>query len=199
MHNLFFRITLEGGGIDRISSMLSETIGNPIIIVDQDWKLVHTTEHLANKVPLSYYFDLVKNSPAFPKEFIEFIPENINEMKRSIKRNYNLDGKEIKCRILPVASANNIYGYIIVWETVRDLTEFDFIILEQASTVIALDRIKTKEIEEVKLKIRHDFFDDLLTGKITSSETIQNMSEMHGLNSQYKYYCMVINIQSEET
>lgn len=198
MHNLFFRITLEGGGIERISSMLSETISNPIIIVDRDWKLLHTTEHTANNVPLSYYFELVKNSQAFPKEFIDSIPENITDMKRSIKRIFCLDGKEIKCRILPVAAAHNIYGYIIVWETVRELTEFDFIILEQASTIIALDRIKTKEIEEVKLKIRHDFFDDLLTGKITSSETIQNMSEMHGLNSHYRYYCIVIHLISEE-
>ncbi|WP_066308279.1 PucR family transcriptional regulator [Bacillus sp. FJAT-29814] len=198
MHNLFFRITLEGGGIERISSMLSETINNPIILVDQDWKLVHITEHINNKVPLSYFFDLIKNRQAFPKEFIQSIPENINDMKRSIKRIFRLEGMEIKCRILPVAAASNIYGYIIVWETVRELTEFDFIILEQASTNIALERIKAKEIEEVKLKIRHDFFDDLLTGKITSSESIQTLSEMHGLNSQFRYYCIVINVETKE-
>ncbi|MGG1674384.1 PucR family transcriptional regulator [Neobacillus sp. NRS-1170] len=198
IHNLFFRITLEGGGIERISSVLSETISNPIIIVDQDWKLVHYTEHINNKIPLSYCFDLIKNRPTFSKEFIDSIPKDINEMKRSIKRIYSLEEMEIKCRILPVAGANNVYGYIIVWETVRELTEFDFIILEQASTNIALERIKAKEIEEVKLKIRHDFFDDLLTGKITSSETIQTLSEMHGLNSQYKYFSMVINIESND-
>ena len=70
MHNLFFRITLEGGGIERISSMLSGSINNPIIFVDQDWKLLHYTEHLNNKVPLSYCFTLVKNRPIFNKEFI---------------------------------------------------------------------------------------------------------------------------------
>lgn len=198
MHNLFFRITLEGGGIERISSMLTETISNPIIIVDQDWNFLHATDHSANTAPLSHYFDFAKNSPAFPKDFIKSIPKDITGMKRSIKRIFYLKEMEIKCRILPVAAANNIFGYIVVWETVRKLTEFDFVILEQASTIFALDRIKTKEIEEVKLKIRHDFFDDLLTGKITSNETIQNMSEMHGLNSKYKYYCMVIHLQSEE-
>jgi PucR family transcriptional regulator, purine catabolism regulatory protein len=198
IHNLFFRITLEGGGIDRILSMLSETINNPIIFVNEDWKLVDFTEHMHNKVPLSYCLNLVKNRPAFPKEFIDSIPKNVSEMKKTIKRIYHLDGMEINCRILPVAAASYIYGYIIVWQTVSELTEFDFIILEQASTNIALERIKAKEIEEVKLKIRQDFFDDLLTGKITSSETIHTLSEMHGLHSNYMYYCIVINIQSEE-
>ncbi|MDN3017030.1 PucR family transcriptional regulator ligand-binding domain-containing protein [Paenibacillus sp. BSR1-1] len=198
MHNLFFRITLEGGGIEKISSMLSETINNPIILVDNDWKLQHYTEHVDNKIPLAYCLDLVKNRPVFKKDFIDSIPHNISEMKKSINRMYQLEGMEIKCRILPVAVSNNIYGYIVVWQTVRELSEFDSIILEQASTNMALERIKAKEIEEVKLKIREDFFDDLLTGKITSSETIQTLSELHGLNSSYKYYCIVIDIQSKE-
>lgn len=198
IHNLFFRITLEGGGIERILSMLSETINNPIIFVNKDWKLVDFTEHIDNKVPLSYCLNLIKNRPAFPKDFIDSIPKNISEMKKSIKRIYYLESMEINCRILPVAAASSIYGYIVVWQSVSELTEFDYIILEQASTNIALERIKAKEIEEVKLKIRQDFFDDLLTGKITSSETIQTLSEMHGLNSNYMYYCIVINIESEE-
>lgn len=198
MHNLFFRITLEGGGIEKISSMLSETINNPIIFVDRDWNLLHYTEHIDNKVPLEYCLDLVKNRQVFKQDFIDSIPQNISEIKKSIKRIYYLEGMEIKCRILPVAVANYIYGYIVVWQTVRELTEFDYIILEQASTNMALERIKAKEIEDVKLKIRQDFFDDLLTGKITSSETIQTLSELHGLNSQYKYHCIVINIDSDE-
>ncbi|MHC0038446.1 PucR family transcriptional regulator [Pseudoneobacillus sp. C159] len=198
MHNLFFRITLEGGGIERISSLLSETIMNPIVLVDRDWKLLHFTEHKDNKVPLAYCLDLVKNRSVFKKSFIESIPNNISEIKKSIKRIYHLEGMEIKCRILPVAVANHIYGYIVVWQTVKELSEFDYIILEQASTNMALERIKAKEIEEVKLKIRQDFFDDLLTGKITSSESIQTLSELHGLNYQYKYFCAVVNIDSQE-
>ncbi|MEH7248224.1 PucR family transcriptional regulator ligand-binding domain-containing protein [Neobacillus niacini] len=198
MHNLFFRITLEGGGIEKISSLLSETIMNPIVLVDRDWKLLHSKEHKNNQVPLAYCLDLVKNRPVFNKSFTESIPQNISEIKKSIKRIYHIEGMEIKCRILPVAAANHIYGYIVVWQTVRELTEFDYIILEQASTNMALERIKAREIEEVKLKIRHDFFDDLLTGKITSSESIQTLSELHGLHYQYKYFCMVVTLEIQE-
>jgi PucR family transcriptional regulator, purine catabolism regulatory protein len=198
MHNLFFRITLEGGGIEKISSLLSETIRNPIVLVDKDWKLLHFTEHIDNKVPLAYCLDLTKNRPVFNKSFIESIPNDISEIKKSIKRIYHLEDMEIKCRILPVAVASYIYGYIIVWQTVRELSEFDYIILEQASTNIALEGIKAREIEEVKLKIRQDFFDDLLTGKITSSDSLQSLSDLHGLNTTYKYYCIVVNIESQD-
>ncbi|OCA88129.1 transcriptional regulator [Bacillus sp. FJAT-27225] len=194
MHNLFFRITLEGGGIERIVSLLSETINNPIVLVDKDWRLLHYTEHKNNKIPLEYSLDLVKNRPAFNQAFQDSIPITINDIKKSIKRIYDLEGIEVKCRVLPVAVSSQLFGYIVVWQTVNELTEFDYIILEQASTILALEGIKAKEIEEVKLRIREDFFDDLLTGKITSSDTIKTLCDLHGLNANYMYSTIVINM-----
>ncbi|SIS04318.1 purine catabolism regulatory protein [Peribacillus simplex] len=198
MHNLFFRITLEGGGIEKISSMLSETINNPIIIVDKDWKLLHYTEHMENKFPLEYCLDLIKNRTVFKREFIGSIPQALSEMKRSIKRIHHIDGMEIKSRILPIVVSKDIYGYIVVWQTVRELNEFDYIILEQASTIMALEMVKAKEIEEVKWRIKNDFFDDLISGKITSNDTLQTLCDLHGLNPNYMYYSIVIHIEPKE-
>ncbi|WP_152395700.1 PucR family transcriptional regulator [Paenibacillus guangzhouensis] len=198
MHNILFRIALEGGGIERIAMELAETIHNPIVFLDRDWNLLHYAELEENPVPLEGSLHLVPNRPVFTRDFRDSIPSNISEMKKSVKRIYHTKGQEIKCRILPVAVNHYIYGYIVVWQTVRELTEFDYIVLEQSSTIMALERIKAKEIEEVKLQIRQDFFDDLLTGKITSSDTIQTLCDLHGLNSSYMYYCIVINIEPME-
>lgn len=198
MHNTLFRIALEGGGIEKISSMLADTVNNPILILDKEWRLLHYTDYVENKVPLAYCLDLVKNRPAFKKEFTDLIPQDLSLMNKLIKRIYHVEDLEVRCRILPIGVSNEILGYIVVWQTVRELTEFDYIALEQATTIIALELIKEKEIEDVKLKIRQDFFDDLLTGKITSSETIQTLCGLHGLNPNYKYHCIVINIESNE-
>lgn len=198
LHNTLFRIALEGGGIERISSMLSETIHNPILFFDRDWKLLHYDDLATNDLPLTNFFDLLKNKPIFNQAFIDSIPQHMNQMKKSIKRIYHLDGFEVKCRILPIFVADKLYGYIVVWQTVRELTEFDYIALEQASTIVALEMIKAKEIEEVKLKIRDDFLDDLITGKITISETVENQCNLHGLHTSYLYYCTVIHIESDE-
>lgn len=197
MHNALFRIALEGGGIDRISTELSGTIHNPILFLDRDWNLLHYTEVRDNPVPLSSCLHLVRNRPIFTKDFTDTIPRNISQIKKSVKRIYHAKGVDIKCRILPVAVANYIYGYIIVWQTVRELTEFDYIVLEQASTIMALERIRAREIEEVKLTIRQDFFDDLLTGKLTSIDSIQPLCALHGIKSTHMYYCMVITIEPD--
>ncbi|MEY2371130.1 PucR family transcriptional regulator [Lysinibacillus capsici] len=197
MHNTLFKVALEGGGIESISSKLAETINNPIIFLDNDWNLLHYTDLDTNPVPLAYGINLQKNRPTFSKDFIDTIPNDLNEMQKSITRIYQLEDLAVTCRILPVAVANYIYGYIVIWQTVRDLNEFDFIVLEQASTIVALERIKQKEIEGVRLKIKQEFFDDLLTGKITSLETLQTLCDLHGLKINHKYYCIVISISHE--
>ncbi|REB05276.1 PucR family transcriptional regulator [Sporosarcina sp. BI001-red] len=198
IHNLFFKTSLEGGGLSLISSTLAEAIENPILIVDQDWRYLTSAEAKGNPEPIANYLSLSKSAPLFDESFIRQIPKNFSSMKRSIKRSFTSDDTMIVCRILPIAVSNNVYGYIIVWQTMRDLLEFDYIILEQASTIMALERIKAKEIEEVKLEIRQDFFDDLLAGKIKSSTTLQTLCDLHGMNAQYRYYCMVINIKPSE-
>lgn len=198
IHNTLFETVLKGGGIERIATILCETVSNPVLFLDRDWNLLHYIDHGDNTVPLAYALELKKNRPVFHQKFTGSIPKDISEMKKSIKRNYCVEDFEVKCRILPVTVSSYIYGYIVVWQTVQELTDFDYIVLERASSIMALEIIKAKEIEDVKLNIRHDFFDDLLTGKITSSETIRTLCNLHGLNSTYMYYCIVIQIESEE-
>lgn len=199
VHNALFRIALEGGGLNRISAELAETINNPVVIVDREWNLLHYTDYRDNQIPLTQCLHLVQDRPVFPKEFTDTIPQNISEIKKSIKRIYHYgNGQNIKCRIMPVAVANYLYGYIVVLQTVRELAELDYIALEHSSSILALERIKAREIEEVKLKIRQDFFDDLLTGKITSPQTLQTLCDLHGLEASYAYYCMVVNIEPVE-
>ncbi|MHA0858186.1 PucR family transcriptional regulator [Paenibacillus sp. CMAA1364] len=198
MHNLFFKIALEGGGISKISSMLSETIRNPIIIVDKEWRLLHHTEHAQNNIPLKYYLDFTQKNPVFNKAFIDSIPTNLSEMKKSIQRNYHSEDKEIRCRVIPVAASNEIYGYIVIWQTVHELSEFDYIIVQQASTIMALEMIKAREMKELELRIKQDAFDDLLSGKITSQEALQTLCYLHGLNPSFVYFSIVIHIEVNE-
>lgn len=194
MHNNLLKISLEGGGIDKITSELARMIHNPILFMDSDWNLLHYADLNENDLPLTDYLRLKKNSPVFSKTFTESTPENLSEFKKVITRIYQENELNVKCRILPIAVSNYIYGFIVVWQTISELSEFDYIILQDAARMMALERIKAREIEEVKLKIRQDFFDDLLTGKLSSNDNIQTLCEFHGLKSAYMYYCMVIDL-----
>jgi len=198
LHNALFKIALEGGGIEQITDELSETIHNPVLILDRDWNLLYYKEHKDTTMPLKEIIPLVKNKPMFPTEFTDKIPKYISEFKKSIKRTYHHNGQEFKCRIMPVAVSNYVYGYIVVFQTVRKLVEFDYLALENVSTILTLDRIKAREIEEVKLKIKQDFFDVILSGNHISTEMINTLSDLHGMQEKYAYYCVLVHIEPND-
>ncbi|HSP46786.1 MAG TPA: helix-turn-helix domain-containing protein, partial [Clostridiaceae bacterium] len=123
-------------------------------------------------------------------------------VKKSIKAKYQFGEHEVICRVMPVMAIKKISGYIVVFETVKKLTQIDYIALEHGATVIALERIKAREVEEAQHRIRSDFFDDLLSGRINSVSSLTSMAQVHGLDPASRYYCVVTRVgelQEKET
>ena len=109
------------------------------------------------------------------------------------------DGETVRCRIRPIAAHDFIYGYIIVWEAVRNLTELDFVAVEQVAIVAALERIRAKEVEQSKLRVRKDFLADLLSGTIESVNAVRSLAKLHGLNFDSRYRCLVARCGPESS
>lgn len=195
IHEKLTEIPLKGGGLIEIGKLVVNLIHNPLIILDLKWNLLSYVEHKDNPFPLNDYLDLKVKKKIFPKEFIEGIPNDVAKFKKSIKRKYRTrDNNTIVCRIMPITANGEIYGYMVVWETVRKMKEIDYIALEKASIMAALDRIKIKEIEVAKHQSRIDFFDDLLAGKIENIRSVNSLAEMHGLDTNKNYLCMIVKL-----
>ena len=80
----------------------------------------------------------------------------------------------------------------------RDLGELDYVALEQVAVVAALDRIRAKEVEQSKLRVRKDFLDDLLSGNIESQNAVRSLAKLHGLNYNSRYRCLVVRLGKDD-
>ncbi len=200
IHNTLNQCVLEGGSLDEIAKLVSTLINNPIIIVDSRWRLLSYADHPNNPIRLEDHLYLSKKELVFPPAFLEGVPRNIDQFTKSIKRRYPDAEGDITCRLMPVAADKTIYGYLVAWETVQKMTSIGYMALESAATTVALERIKSKQIEEIKHHLRKDFFDDLLHGKIESVHAVNSLAEIHYMDAGKQYVCMVTRIrQSEET
>ena len=121
----------------------------------------------------------------------------IYEFKKSVKRRYPNNKGEVVCRVLPFHADKESYGYLIVWETVNKMTSIEYMALEAAATNVALERLKTRQIEEAKHLLQQDFFDDLLEGKIESVHAANYLAELHNLDPRKKYICMITKVENE--
>jgi len=198
LHDTLTKVALRGGEIGEIIESVVSIINNPVILLDSKFRLLAARDHQENSFKLAEHFSLVYQEPVFSEDFTAVLPTNPDEFKKSIKLNYSDSNEEIIFRVVPVIGIRVTYGYLVVAETVSKMKRIDYMALEHAATVIAMERIKEKEVEAVKHRIRGDFFDDLLANNIHSVNGLNSIAEIHGLDPKKKYYCMITKLRGTD-
>lgn len=196
IHNDFFEIALNGGGLNSLGTKLANLVGNPIAFLDENWKLMHFCDFFDQRSFLEQVFSLKIGQKFFPNSFLENLPYEVGEFQKPITRELEANGTVMNCRIMPAVAVNRNYGYIVLIQTVRPISEIDFIAMENASLVFSMERIHLKELDDVKANLRGDFFDDLLTGKFQSLDEVKDQCNILGLNPLHNYCCLVVVLEA---
>ncbi|MEA4911972.1 MAG: PucR family transcriptional regulator ligand-binding domain-containing protein [Oscillospiraceae bacterium] len=196
IHKQLVEYTLSELDLDSIAENTASLVGNPLLIMDSRWSLLASAEHPDNPMPLGNVFNLAKHSRIFSDSFMKQLPRDIENYQKAIKRVYSTNGADVACRILPIRAGVKVYGYLVVWESVKKLRSIEYMALEQAAVVIAQERIKTKRVEESKRMAQRDFLNDLLEGRLEISDATRSLAEVHGLRTDSPYICAVIKLLS---
>lgn len=200
IHREVMQTALTSTGLYNLAETLVRLIGNPVLVTDSSWNLLCHVDRADNPLPLEEYVNTTPKHPPFPESFLATLPNSLGHYKKTVTRSYELSGgRAVRCRIRPIAAHDFIYGYIIVWETVRNLTELDFVAVEQVAIVAALERIRAKEVEQSKLRVRKDFLADLLSGTIESVNAVRSLAKLHGLSFDSRYRCLVARCGPESS
>ena len=197
--SLYHSITesmLEADGVSRMLGVLSDFIGNAVLLLGAKWELMAYAENAGNPMPLSRYLPLQKGEVIFPESITGNMPSDFSKYAKAIKRVFSAGEERAVCRILPVSGGNALFGYLVVWETGRKMQSVEYLALEIAASSLALERFRTRQIEEIRMHIRQDFFDDLLSGKLHSAEEVGSIAGMHNMDAEGTYLCMVTKLDS---
>jgi purine catabolism regulator len=196
IHEVFNQISLEDGDFTRIVKTASELIGNPVLLVDSNFRLLSYHELPDNKELLSNHLPLTINERSFTREFTQDIPKSTDEFSLSIKRKFPNDNGDITCRIIPIAYANDLYGYLVAWETIRKLQSTDYVALETAAITAAIRQLKLQQIQESRARMQESFFDDLLQNRILSVSSIENLAKLYGISTNQDHVIAVIDLET---
>jgi purine catabolism regulator len=194
IHRDLTKAALKSGGLSEIARVAVGFIRNPILIFDSGWHLLAWQEYPGNPLPLGSNIPLKRKEAALPKEFTDSMPPELEMFRKPIARRLPLPGgSQPLCRVMPVGGGDgSLYGYIVIWETVHTMDAADYAALEHVSISVAMERVRAREIEEIKHRISRDFFDDLLSGAIESISAARSLAEAHGLKWNAKYRCVLV-------
>ena len=196
IHEAFRKCALSGGDIQEIARLSATIVNNPVIMVDDKFNLLTYWDLEGNPHPLHEYLTLRGREQPFDPEFIASIPTDVRYLTLSVKRQITRGDAVIICRIKPIVFSSTIYGYTLVWETMKKMEQLHYVALESAAHLAAMELFKLKQVEEARNRERQDFFQDLIEGKILSMNALRNLATTHGFDPDRSH--MVFVLQMEE-
>ena len=175
------QVVLKGGGLFEIADTLSGLLDRPVTLLDKNGYLQCTSSQKENHArSLREGTNIIagKDLPGTSGKYI-----------------LQICGARTPAWITPVQAGSEILGYIVVWGS-ENLSDIDKIAVKHGATVSALEQLKNRAVEETKHRLRDDFFDDLLAGKIESHSVVTNLGAIHGLDVSKQYVCMVVWVEN---
>lgn len=188
IQNGFNECALNGGGTRALVDTLYGFIHLPVLLVDSRWRV------LAFCDPDGKIDGLSSQKQLLDQEFIDSVPNKVIGRTKVLTRTMDYGGEKIVTRIAPLDDSSSIYGYLLVFEMGRRMDMVDFVAMESATVPLLLERVKAKQISEVKHQLRQDFFDDLLQGRIDSINAVRSLAEIHSMDINKTYMCMVTKL-----
>ncbi len=102
------------------------------------------------------------------------------------------DSSQAGALVRPVMAGNLHLGYVVAIEREKPFSDLESLAVEQAVTVVALELLKGVES---RVRIRTDFFDQLLSGKFESVEALHSRAAEFDFNLGLSYRVAVLDIK----
>ena len=160
----FTELVIAGEGLEGISRVLEELIGNPIVIYDKKYNAMATTD---------------QNVTTFGEVQDSTQRENLNAKFYYYRQGVvfpDLNNTKATQVVIPIQQLNHISAYLVVVEINKKLAEIEYVILENAATVISLELVKRFAISEVERKFKNDLLDFLISGNMLLETALERAS-----------------------
>jgi sugar diacid utilization regulator len=173
LHNRLTNIAAQGEGIAAIVKTLYDMVEIPFAIFDSLLMPLYVSNEIENKRPP-----------------INFFKHPLIKKMLSTKKWQKIDVIENEMLIVfPIVGAEHILGFLFIWTDSEEFLEGNSVLFEYGATVLALEWTKQEAIREAQKRIKGEFFEEILSGKmnVQLSEQARNL----GLKTD-DYYAVIL-------
>ena len=197
VHNRLTQEALRGASLETLITSLSELLRSTVVMTDSTFGILASSCFCEKGEILVDY--LVRNG------CLHLQPETRPNATRSrllgcmqdIQARWSQEqGCEFDAAVHPIQVEETLVGYLVGLKCGELITKVEEYALQVGITVIALEHMKSKRIQETEQRLQRDFIDDLLVWSIRSPEVIRDRAQALGLNLEHKHTIIVISVDA---
>lgn len=175
IHNKLTEIVLLSHGLPYIAKVLTRLVNNVIIVEDAALSSLAVSCPDYNGEPVDDFL-AYRLSQEYKDKFMS-TEYYINTLKSADKSTMNLNMadfnekyKDLSQITIPIVANRLVYGFLTMVNFFKTANQVDIIALEHGATTIALEMMKEQVAFETEKRLKRDFLDDLIQGKINNGD-----------------------------
>lgn len=178
IHEKFREMAIKDCSIGQVIEVLSDIIGNPVEIYDKNHNLI-----------LSTFRD--------PIDIILKVEDRENLINKNLYKysKINIESTELNQIITKISAIEDTSLYLSVIELNKEITELDFLAIENACTNVALNMTKNIAVKEVEERFMNDIVNNILFRKPELSDTLLKKANISGIDLFGNYFISVLNMK----
>lgn len=182
-HNRFINLALNDGHLSDIATELSGIIKHPTIIFNTEMKILAASDEKYSKM-ITYPTQISKMHEAstlvLNKQHCTFEDQ----------------GQPFEETLIatPIKLLENITGHLAVLDVTRPLSQLDYVAMESAVSNAALALTKDKAIKEIEYRFKNDIIDDIINGRYTSIEDIDQRAKTVGWDLNAEHVVILVQL-----
>ena len=195
VHNRLTQEALRGASPETLITSLSELLRSTVVMTDSTFEVLASSCYDEKGQTLVDY--LVQNGCLHLRQGTRPSSHrsNLLDGMRDIQQKWNSEqGCMFDAAVHPIQVEETLVGYLVGLKCGEMITKVEEYALQVGITVIALEHMKSKRIQETEQRLQRDFIDDLLVWSIRSPEVIRDRAKALGLNLEHKHTIIVISI-----
>lgn len=197
IHNQLTRIVLEGKGIEAITVTLAQLLNRPVQVEDQCLRPLAFGRPPGSRA-MAAGPETIREEVLFDPEIQKHFAGLQNGQRPLSFPNWDRHGLSAPRVMAPIRVGGETLGYVSVLASEGGFEDLDFVAVEHAATVYALQFMQIKVACEVEEKIRGQFVEDLVYGRLDEGDILQRALYL-GYDLRNFYQVMIVHVNTGST
>jgi hypothetical protein len=201
-HAKLTRLVLEERGLGSIARTLAGLLGNPVLIEDHHFQVLAWArpegtagEAAPGSLTLGYLAARGRADPELRRS-LDGLARQRHTARFPAQPRLGIHHPRV---VAPVLAGRDRFAYLSVVEESRTLTPVDLMTVESGAMVCALELLKQKAAFEVELRLKADFFTDLLAGSHSNEEAVFSRAAFLGFDFSRPSSLLLVNLDDFES
>jgi purine catabolism regulator len=193
------RIVFSDASVESMLFNISETIGNPVILLNKDYELIAYENPEANSGDLNSIFHLKKGDPVLTKSITRSLAKNYSTSKFDYyEMDYVQENASQEITVIPIDSFDTVWGHFLIPTIATPFDKEWYQIINSIKSAVSIYMLKNYLSPSSTKNSKNNFLNMVLLSENITDYNIRYHAKLYDFDYELKRVCINLKVPDYE-